>query len=517
MNFIAGNDRHQLQFNTLDDRIAANNPVRFMDAFVDHIDLNKLRFAAKILKSEGRPAYTNQLMLKIYIYGYFNGIRSSRRLEAECCRNVELQWLTANLQPNYHSIADFRKINPSALKAVFKLFVLFLKNAGLVGCKTVASDGTKIRAHNSKKKNYSQKKIDKHIAYIDERINEYLNQLDKNDASETPQLISNVQQKIDILKANKINYELLGKQLQESGDTQISTTDPDARALLVQGQVVEVGYNVQTAVDDKHKLIVATHTINSNDRNALFNIAHEAKENLQVDSITNISDKGYHNGRQIQQCTDADITTIISHQTLVNSNEDKGFGCTTQAYMVDKFQYNSTDDTYTCPQGQTLKTKGTWHKKTRERDSYQFKKYRTPNCADCPAKHLCTGRQKGGRELERSEFAEAVEQNKKRYIENKALYRTRQEINEHIFGTIKRKWGYNYTNLKGLEKVNGEMSLIMTIYNMKRTLNILGFDTLMEKLKNWQPNYPNDENKSKKGTKIVFLNLKNYSKTLQVA
>jgi hypothetical protein len=270
-------------------------------------------------------------------------------------------------------------------------------------------------------------------------------------------------------------------------------------------------------VDDKHKLVVATHTINTNDRNALFGIANEAKENLQVDKITTINDKGYHNGRQIQQCSDADITTIVTHQTLVNSNEDKGNGCTTPAYMVDKFQYNEADDTYTCPQGKTLHTKGTWHKKTRERDSYQFKKYRTPNCADCPAKHLCTGRQKGGREIERSEFAEAVEQNKKRYIDNKALYRTRQEINEHIFGTIKRKWGYNYTNLKGLEKVNGEMALIMTIYNMKRTLNILGFDNLMEKLKKWVPIYPNDKNKSKKGVKLIFFRLKNYSRILKAA
>ncbi len=517
MHFIAGNDRHQLQFHSLDDRISTNNPVRFMDAFVEQIDLNKLGFTAKILKAEGRPAYTNQLMLKIYIYGYFNGIRSSRRLENECCRNIELQWLTANLQPNYHSIADFRKTNPAALKAVFKLFVLFLKDAGLVAAKTVASDGTKIRAHNSKKKNYSQKKIDKHLAYIDDKINEYLNVLDKNDASETSQVIADVQQKIDTLKTNKINYEILGKQLQQSGDTQISTTDPDARALLVQGQVVEVGYNVQTAVDDKHKLLVATHTINTNDRNALFDIAHEAKENLQVNTITNISDKGYHNGRQIQQCTDAGITTIVAHQTLVNTNEDKGFGYTTDAYLVDKFTYNETDDTYTCPQGQTLQTKGSWHKKTREKDNYLFKKYRTPKCTDCPAKHLCTSRQKGGREIERSEFAEAVEQNRKRYLDNKALYRTRQEINEHIFGTIKRKWGYYYTNLKGLEKVNGEMALIMTIYNMKRTLNILGFENLMEKLKNWQPIYPNDQNKSKKEAKIVIFQPYFYDKHLKIA
>ena len=505
MHFITGKDRHQLEFRSLEDGVATANPVRFIDAFVEKIELDKLGFTSKTLKSEGRPAFTNQLMLKIYIYGYFNGIRSSRRLETECCRNIELQWLTANLQPNYHSIADFRKINPNALKAVFKLFVLFLKDAKLVGAKTVACDGTKIRAHNSKKKNYSQKKIDRHIAYIDEKINEYLQTLDHNDQQLATEIISDVQQKIEQLNTRKINYEALGEQLKDSGDTQISITDPDARALLVQGQVVEVSYNTQTAVDNKHNLIVATHTINTNDRNALFNIANEAKQNLHVPTITTLNDKGYHNGRQIQQCTDANITTIVAHQTLVNANEDKGHGYTTAAYMVDKFQYNEVDDSYTCPQGHTLHTQGTWHKKSRDNDSYLFKKYRTPHCGTCPAKHLCTGRQKGGREIERSQFAKAVEQNKQRYILNKALYRTRQEINEHIFGTIKRKWGYNYTNLKGLEKVNGEMALIMTIYNIKRTINILGMDRLMKKLEKWKPDYKKIKNWTQKGLKAVLF------------
>ena len=517
MHYITGKDRHQLEFYSMEDRISKDNPVRFIDAFVEKLSLEKLGFSDKSLKSEGRPPLSNQLLLKIYIYGYFNGIRSSRRLETECFRNIELQWLTAGLVPNYHSIADFRKLNPKALKSVFKLYVLFLKDIDLLGSRIVACDGTKVRAHNSKKRNYSQKKIDKQVAYIEERMTEYLAQLDANDALEKPEQIKDIQQKIDRLKANKINYEILGNQLQASGETQISTTDTDARALLVQGQVVEVSYNVQTAVDNKHKLIVATHTINKNDRNALFDIAHEAKENLGVESITTINDKGYHNGREIQQCIDDKITTIVAFQTAVNSNEDKGNGYTTPAYMVEKFEYNETEDTYTCPQGEVLHTKGTWHKKTRERDSYQYKKYRTPKCKTCPVRHLCTGRKQGGREIERSQYAEAVAANKKRYEANKALYRTRQEINEHIFGTIKRKWGYSYTDLKGLEKVNGEMSLIMTIYNMKRTIKILGFEELMEKLKNWNPKYPKGGNWGKKGSKIIYFNQNKYDKILKVA
>ena len=202
--------------------------------------------------------------------------------------------------------------------------------------------------------------------------------------------------KIERLKTNKIYYEQLQEKLAESGDTQISVTDADARALLVQGQVVEVAYNVQAAVDAKHNLVVATHTINKNDRNALSAIAKEAKANLEVETYTALVDKGYHNGRQIDQCQQANITTIVAAPTLVNSNE---YG-TTAAYMVTQFTYNKTTDTYTCPQGETLTTTGTWHKKTRERDSYQFKKYRTPKCKTCAVKHLCTGRQQGGRENE---------------------------------------------------------------------------------------------------------------------
>lgn len=485
MQFITGTNRHQVTFQTLDSQIADNNAVRFIDVFVDHLNLLQLGFVKNVLQAEGRPSFESSVFLKLYIYGYLNGIRSSRRLEKECSRNIEMQWLISNLHPNYHSISDFRKNNPKALRNTFKLFVLFLKEADLIGGTTVAIDGTKVRAHNSKKNNFNQKKIDRHITYIETKTNEYLQQLDSNDASEDVIKINKVQEKIERLKNNKIKYELLEQELQQSGAPQISTTDKDSRALLVQGQVVEISYNMQAAVDEKYKLVVATHTINRNDRNALSNIALEAKDNLQTKTLTAISDKGYHNGRELQRCKANEIETICAQQDIINSNE-KG---TTPEYLVTKFTYNKATDTYTCPQGETLSTTGTWHKKTRERDSHQFKKYRTPACKTCPVKHLCTGRATGGREIDRSEFAEAVEENSQRYKNNAELYRKRQEINEHIFGTIKRQWGYNHTNLTGLEKVNGEMALIMTVYNIKRCINILGINDLIAKIKNWKPDY----------------------------
>jgi hypothetical protein len=396
-----------------------------------------------------------------------------------------LQWLLCGIVPNYHSISDFRKHNPLGLKKLFKLFVSFLKDTDLITGETIAIDGTKSRAHNSKKANFNQKKIDKHLAYIEERTQEYLTQLDQNDQNDSSVKVSKILEKIERLKNNKIRYELLEEKLKASGEPQISTTDEDARALLVQGQVVEISFNIQAAVDHKHNLVVATHTINKNDRSALSAIALEAKENLAIATFTALVDKGYHNGKQIEICQQANITTIVAQPEQGKSNE-KG---TTKEYLVSQFKYDQSTDTYICPQGETLKTTGNWHKKTKEKDSYEYKKYRTPKCKECPVKHLCTSRV-GGREIDRSQYADAVEENNKRYQENPQLYRKRQEINEHIFGTIKRQWGYNHTNLTGLEKVNGEHSLIMLVYNIKRSINILGVPDLIAKIKSWNAKYP---------------------------
>ena len=486
MQHIQGISRHQLQMSSLEDKITADNPVRFIDAFVNHIDPVKIGFQPKILKTEGRPNFRLEVFLKLYLYGYLNGVRSSRRLEKECFRNIEVQWLLEAIYPNYHSIADFRKDNPKALKQLFKLFVSFLKDAELIAGDTIAIDGTKSRAHNSKKANYNQKKIDKHKEYIQAKSQEYLDQLDQNDIQENPVAIKNIQQKIERLKQNKIKYELLEEELKNSREPQISTTDADARTLLVQGQVVEVSYNIQAAVDSKHNLVVATHTINRNDKNALTAIALEVKENLALETFTVLVDKGYHNGRELHTCKQNNITTIVAVPEQGKSNENG----TQPEYLVSKFIYNKENNSYTCPEGKTLTTTGRWHKKTRrtEDSGYNFQKYRTPACKTCLVKDQCTSR-KGGRELDRSQYADAVEENHHRYKDNPQLYRKRQEINEHIFGTIKRKWGYNYTDLVGLEKVNGEHSLIMLVYNIKRSINILGVPDLIAKLQAWNTPY----------------------------
>ena len=495
MNHIQGIDRFQITFSSLDEQIDKDNPVRIIDAFIDKLDLDLLGFVNKPIKSEsrqpanpndGRPSFDLKSLLKLYCYGYFNGIRSSRRLERECVRNIEVRWLLGNLTPNYHTIADFRKHNPKALKNCFKLYTLFLQDIGLIAGKTLAVDGSKFRASNSKKNNYSQSKIDRQLDYIEQKTAEYLRQLDQADSLELSEdRVQLIQQKLHYFQTNKINYQLLQDQLTQSGQTQISTTDPDAKALLVQGQVVEVSYNVQAAVDDKHNLVVATHVINRNDRNALYDIALEAKEGLNSEGFTVLADKGYHNGREIQNCQKDQIQTIVAPSETVNSNKHG----TTEDYLVTKFTYSPETDSYTCPAGKTLSTTGTWHKKTRERDSHLFKKYRTPDCKTCPVKQYCTGRKDGGREIERSEYAHAVEANLKNLQANTDLYKRRQMIIEHIFGTLKRKWGFGFTDLRGLEKVNGEFALIMTVYNLKRTINLLGVEDLTEKIKNWKPDY----------------------------
>jgi transposase len=485
MQHITGIPRNQMVFTSLEQSVSENNPVRFVDAFVENMDLEALGFKLQTFKSEGRPSYSTKLFLKIYLYGYLNGLRSSRKLEKECARNIEMHWLLSGLVPNYHSISDFRKDNPSGLKKLFKVFVSFLKDADLIAGETIAIDGTKSRAHNSKKANFNQNKLDRHLAYIEEKSQQYLDELEQNDYSENSEKISNIEAKIERLKTNRIKYELLETKLKASGEPQISITDEDSRALLVQGQVVEVSYNIQAAVDSKYNLVVATHTINRNDRNALSAIAIEARENLGVETFTALVDKGYHNGREIEKCREENIRTIVAYPTLVSSKE----GGTTKDYLVSNFVYDEASDTYQCPQGKILNTTGRWHNKKRERDSYEFKKYRTSACKECPVQSLCTSRADGRREIERSQYADAVEENNQRYRENGQLYRKRQEINEHIFGTIKRQWGYNHTNLTGLEKVNGEHSLIMLVYNIKRAINILGVPDLIARLKTWKSPY----------------------------
>ena len=493
MQFITGQSRQQTYFATLEDQVSADNPVRLMDAFIDKLDLQKLGFQKTIHNSEGRPPYAPGILLKLYLYGYLNKVRSSRKLERECSRNIELQWLLQNLVPNYHTIADFRKLHAQPLQSMFRLYVQFLGDAGLLGKTSIAVDGSKFKAVNSKKNNYNQKKIDKHQQFITDKTAKYLQELDELDKQEQTYDKDELQikkekitQGLAKLKERTIKYDSLQQQLNNTDDKQISTTDPDSRSILITKSIVEVAYNVQNVVDDKHNLIVQTQATNTNDGKALHKAATQAKQNLQLqkeEAIMVLADKGYHTGAELQQCQDDNMITHVAYK------EQPGVKHIATEFLSESFDYDKATDSYTCPAGATLTSLGTWHNKKGEagETSYRFKTYRTNACKSCPLKNQCTKLPK--RIIQRSEYQDAVDINDNNIKKNPHYYKRRQAIVEHPFGTIKRHFGFTHTLLKGLQKVNGEMNLIMFCYNFLRTKNILGFDKMLETIKNWQPDY----------------------------
>jgi transposase len=493
MQFIQGNNRHQTYFSSLEEQVGADNPVRLMDAFVEKLELDKLGFTHTVHKSEGRPPYAPSVFLKLYLYGYLNKIRSSRKLEKECSRNIELQWLIQNLQPNYHSIADFRKVHATPLKAMFKLYVQFLDDAGLLGKTTIGIDGSKFKAVNSRKNNYNQKKIDKHRQFIEDKTAKYLQELDDLDQYESTTGKEELKLKKDKitlglskLKERDIKYDILQQELNDTTDKQISTTDPDSRSIIIVKNIVEVAYNIQNVVDDKHNLIVHTEATNTNDGKALHNAAIQAKENLQLkkeNPLMILADKGYHTGAELHQCQQENMTTHVAYK------EQPSVKHIANEFLSESFEYNKATDSYTCPAGATLTSLGTWHNKNGEANetSYRFKTYRTDACKICPLKSQCTKLPK--RIIHRSEYQDAVDINDNNIKQNPQYYKRRQAICEHPFGTIKRHLGYTHTLVKGLEKVNGEMNLIMFCYNFLRTTNILGFDKMLKGIQNWQPDY----------------------------
>jgi transposase len=493
MQFIQGNNRHQTCFTTPDDQVSADNSVRLMDAFIDKLDLQKLGFTGTVHKSEGRPPYAPGVLLKLYLYGYLNKIRSSRKLEKECSRNIELQWLLQGLQPNYHTIADFRKMHAVPLQSMFRLYVQFLGDADLLGKTTIGIDGSKFKAVNSKKNNYNQKKIDKHRQFIEDKTAKYLQELDELDIFENNTSTDELQikkekiaQGLAKLKERTIKYDSLQQQLDATTDRQISTNDPDSRSILIVKSIVEVAYNTQNAVDDKHNLIVHTQATNTNDGKALHKAVTHAKQNLQLkkeDPLMALADKGYHTGAELKACQQDNITTHVAYK------EQPGVKHIANEFLAESFDYDKLTDSYTCPAGAVLTSLGTWHNKKGDANetSYRFKTYRTDACKTCPLKGQCTKLDK--RIIQRSEYQDAVDINDNNIKQNPQYYKRRQAICEHPFGSIKRHWGYTHTLLKGLEKVNGEMNLIMFCYNFLRTKNILGFEKMLNTIKNWQPDY----------------------------
>ena len=493
MQFIQGTNRQQTYFATLDDQVSADNAVRLMDAFIDKLNLQQLGFQKTVHKTEGRPPYEPGVLLKLYLYGYLNRIRSSRKLEKECGRNTELQWLLQSLQPNYHTIADFRKLHAQPLQSMFRLYVQFLDDAGLLGKKTIAVDGSKFKAVNSKKNNYSQKKIDKHRQFITDKTAKYLQELDELDKAENATVADElqlkkekIQQGLAKLKERTIKYDSLQQQLDSTDDKQISTTDPDSRSILITKSIVEVAYNVQNVVDDKHNLVVQTQATNTNDGKALHKAATQGKQNLQLqkdETIILLADKGYHTGAELQYCQQDNMITHVAYK------EQPGVKHIANEFLAESFDYDKATDSYICPAGATLTSLGTWHNKKGEANetSYRFKTYRTNACKTCPLKSQCTKLKK--RIIQRSEYQDAVDINDNNIKQNPHYYKRRQAIVEHPFGTIKRHWGFTHTLLKGLQKVNGEMNLIMFCYNFMRTKNILGTPKMLKAIENWTPDY----------------------------
>ncbi|MBK5272858.1 MAG: transposase, partial [Bacteroidia bacterium] len=353
--------------------------------------------------------------------------------------------------------------------------------------------GSKFKAVNSRKNNYNQKKIDKHQQFIADKTEKYLQQLDELDKQEQTTGKEELQIKrekitegLSKLKERTIKYDTLQEQLNNTEDKQISTTDADSRSIIIVKNIVEVAYNTQNAVDDKHNLIVHTQATNINDGKALYNAARQAKQNLQLqkqDELMVLADKGYHTGAELQQCRQENMITHVAYK------EQPSVKHIANEFLSENFSYDKTTDSYICPAGAVLTSLGTWHNKkgTANETSYRFKTYRTDACKTCALKNQCTKLPK--RIIHRSEYQDAVDNNNNNIRQNPQYYKRRQAIVEHPFGTLKRHWGYTHTLLKGLQNVNGEMNLIMLCYNFMRTKNILGFEKMLQAIQNWQPDY----------------------------
>ena len=475
MSYIKGADRNQdvLFPPAMDDYIAEDNITRFIDYFVDDLDLKEMGFGRAEPEHTGRPGYDPRDMLKLYIYGYLNRVRSSRRLERECHRNVELIWLLRDLKPDFKTIADFRKNNRKAFKNVFRQFNLLCDGWALFGKKLVAIDGSKFKAVNSKDRNFTEERLRKKLAQIDKALKAFLkdlNNADKLEADHKEPTINELKTKIRSLKKRKKEYRELQKQLEASGETQISLTDPDSRS-MPKSPKVDVGYNAQVAVDDKHKLIVEQEVTNDvNDLNQLSSMAIAAQEALGVAKLGVVADRGYYNGSEIRICEDDGITLYIEKP---DTSANKKLGL----FGKSEFRYDPKKDVYVCPAEQEL----TYHYSTEEKGR-EISYYWTSACKSCPLRAKCT-RGKQPRRITRWVDEEILEAMQARVRKNPEILKKRKAIVEHPFGTMKFWWDHGSFLMRRLEKVRGEFSLTTLTYNIRRVVNILGVPAMVEGLK----------------------------------
>ena len=454
----------------VEDYIGADHPVRFLDAFVNTLDLRALGFGKAIAANTGRPPYDPGDLLRLYLYGYLHRLRSSRLLEKECTRNLEVIWLLRTLKPDFKTIADFRRDNPKPLQQTCREFTLLCKKLDLFGGELVAIDGSKFKAVNSKERNYNEKKLRELMGNIDAKIAKYLEELDDHDQQAEPEPTAltraELKKKIAQLQERKDDYEELSGQLDEE-DKQISTTDKDAR-LMHTRLGTEVCYNVQSAVDSKHKLIVEHEVVNDVvDYQQLSPMAKAAKETLGVETLKVVADKGYYSNTQVQRCVEHGITPYME-KADTSANTKLGL------YGKNRFKFDATKDLYVCPGNQTLNYRFSTFEKERE-----LRYYRATGCKECSLRTNCT-RNKANRTITREENEGLMEEMALRVKANRGIMKLRKALVEHPFGTIKRVMNAGYFLCKGLAAVRAEMSLTVLTYNLKRVLNIVSFTQLMK-------------------------------------
>ncbi len=471
--FIEGSERGQgaLFPERLDEWIGEDNPVRVIDVFVDELGLGDLGFGRVEPRSTGRPGYHPSVLLKLYIYGYLNRVQSSRRLEREAGRNVEVMWLTGRLVPDHKTIADFRKDNGRAIRKVCARFVALCRQLELFADAGVAIDGSKFKAVNARDRNVTRAKMKHRLAQIEESVERYLHQLDTADRQE-PSLArttktARLKDKITTLKAEMQRLEQLESRMLATPDQQISLTDPDARSMATSGRGSGmVGYNVQAAVDTKHHLIVAHDVTNvGTDRAQLFRMAKKTKAVLATDRLDVVADRGYFSSEEILACDQAGITVTLP-KPLTSNNKAKG------RFVKQDFLYVTDEDVYICPAGERLA-----YRFTNEERGLRLRRYWTTACQGCTIKDRCTsGKQRRITRWEHESVLEAVE---RRLEEQPEKMAQRRATVEHPFGTIKSWMGYTHFQTKTLKRVSTEMALHVLAYNLKRVISIMGIGPLI--------------------------------------
>lgn len=453
----------------LEDYLAAENPVRFIDAFVGQLDLAQAGFTKAQHNETGRPPYDPGDLLRLYLYGYLNRVRSSRGLEREAARNLEVIWLVRKLRPDFKTIADFRRDNGKGIKAVAREFTLLCRKLDLFGGELVAIDSTKIKAQNAKGRNYSAAKVQALRKEVDRKVASYLEELDNSDAeegtTETERLsAAELKEKIAHLKKRKEELKALAQAVGEKG--QVSLTDPDSRAMSM-GHGSTIGYNVQAAVDAKHSLIIGTEvTQTTSDLNALGTMALKAQEALGAEKLKVVADKGYYNGKEILLCEEIGVTAYVA-KPLTSANTALGL------YGKERFRYNPEKNCYLCPAGEELS-----YRFSRNELGRAISYYQTRACGSCLLKAKCTRNQEG-RRITRLAGEEVQEAMAERVKQNPHLMRRRKAIIEHCFGTIKRSLGYDYFLCRGKARVTTEVNLTVLAYNLKRICNLVGVKELI--------------------------------------